>query len=120
MLPLASATFATVISNCAIEHVPDLNGLLAEAHRVLQPYGRFIFGVPSPYFAQFLLGSTILQSVGASRLAAAYGEWFHRHSQHYHVYTLHQWQVLLADHAFDVDVGSVLELVGADHLAGRG
>jgi SAM-dependent methyltransferase len=103
MLPLASATFATVISNCAIEHVPDLNGLLAEAHRVLQSNGRFIFGVPSQYFAQFLLGSTIFQSVGARELAVAYGEWFHRHSQHYHVYAPQQWQTILANHAFSVE-----------------
>lgn len=101
-LPLADERFATVISNCVIEHIPDLNRALAEIHRVLYPGGRFIFGVPSHFFAEFLLGSTLLRRLGTSNLAEGYGCWFHHHSRHYHVYSPDVWKQKLAAHGFEI------------------
>jgi len=83
-MPFADSSFATVVSNCVIEHIPDLEGTLAEVHRVLQPGGRFLFGVPSDRFAEMLVGSTLLCRLGLKALAERYGRWFNRHSAHFH------------------------------------
>ena len=101
-LPLEDAAFSTVISNCSIEHIRDLPRVLDEAHRVLKPGGRFVFGVPSQHFADLLLGTTLFQTVGARNLATAYGQWFHRHSRHYHVYTPDEWKLHLTRHGFHI------------------
>lgn len=101
-IPAPAASFAAVVSNCVIEHIPDLDGVLREVGRVLRPGGRFAFGVPSHRFADLLLGSTILRHLGASRLAGAYGDWFNDHSRHYHTYPPEFWQMKLDQHEFDV------------------
>lgn len=45
-LEFASGTFASVFANCVIEHIPNLNRVLAEARRVLRPGGSMIVTVP--------------------------------------------------------------------------
>ena len=91
-LPFSDASFPTVVSNCVIEHIPDLDRTLAEISRILRPGGRFIFGVPSDRFAEFFLGSTLLRQWGVPGLAAEYGGWFNRHSRHYHSYSPQEWE----------------------------
>ena len=46
--------FATVFSNSAIEHMPDLRGVLKEVLRVLQPGGTFVFTAPGHLFGEYL------------------------------------------------------------------
>jgi SAM-dependent methyltransferase len=46
-LPLAEASFASVLSVQALEHVPDPERALAEARRVLEPGGVAIFVTPN-------------------------------------------------------------------------
>jgi len=101
-MPFADASFSTVISNCVIEHIPDLDSALAEIHRVLRPGGRLAFTVPSHYFAEFLLGSTLLRRLGALHLAVGYGRWFNRHSRHYHTYAPEVWERRLMLHGFEI------------------
>ncbi len=102
-LPVADGTFGTVIANCVIEHIPDIEAVLREVARVLRPGGRFLFGVPSHRFADMLLGSTLLRRLGLERLARAYGEWFNRHSRHFHTDSPDVWLRRLARHGFEVE-----------------
>jgi len=119
VLPFRSDYFGTVVANCVLEHIPDVTGVLQEVHRVLKPGGRFIFGVPSQYFADMLLGTAILRKMGFRQWARVYGTWFDSHSLHYHTDSpqvwhrrlntcglqVEQWQYYLspsAHRAFDV------------------
>ena len=102
-LPFASGRFATVVANCVVEHVPDLDALLAEVSRVLRPGGRFVFGVPSHLFARMLLGSTLLRRARLGKLAEAYGRWFNGHSRHYHLHSPAEWERRLAEHSLRVE-----------------
>jgi SAM-dependent methyltransferase len=42
-LPLADGSMGCCVSNSVLEHLPDLDGALAEVRRVLRPGGRFVF-----------------------------------------------------------------------------
>ncbi len=84
-LPFRDASFATVISNCVIEHIHDNTQVLNEIARVLRPGGTFATTLPSEHFGEFLLGSTLLRTLRLRRPAAAYGNFFNRISYHHHV-----------------------------------
>lgn len=105
-LPYATDTFATVISNSVLEHIPDLDPVLAEIARVLQPEGQFIFCVPSEQFARLLFFSQLFRRLHLERLARGYEQLFNRISRHHHCDPPAVWQDRLAavglrlEHAF--------------------
>lgn len=91
-LPFADASFATVISNCVIEHIIDNDAVLSEIARVLRPGGTFATTLPSQHFADMLLGSTLLRGLHLRRLSAAYGRFFNRISYHHHIHDPDEWR----------------------------
>jgi SAM-dependent methyltransferase len=99
-MPFADGEFASVVANCSLEHIPDLESTLGEVHRVLRPGGRFIFSVPSHLFGEMLLGSTLLRRCRLRSLARMYESYFNRISRHYHTYDPHTWLKRLHDHGF--------------------
>lgn len=56
-IPEADGTFDYVFSNSVLEHIPDLEAVIAEVGRVLRPGGKFYFTVPGPGFHANLAGS---------------------------------------------------------------
>lgn len=101
-LSFADDSFATVLSNCAIEHMPELDAVIAEVARVLRPGGTFATTLPSEHFAELLLGSTVLRRVGLRRAAHAYGRFFNRISYHFHIHTPEEWRRRWDAAGFDV------------------
>jgi ubiquinone/menaquinone biosynthesis C-methylase UbiE len=95
-LPFPDNSFGSVISNCVLEHIPDLDSALGEIARVLKPGGFFATTVPSPDYESFLLGSTLFRSIGLKPLARLYGRWMTRISYHYHYYAPEEWRKRLA------------------------
>jgi SAM-dependent methyltransferase len=94
-MPFSSAHFSTVVSNSVLEHIPDLDPVMAEVARVLRPGGQFVFCVPSDYFLAFLSISRGLQRVGLSGLARSYKAFFNRISRHHHCDDPATWQARL-------------------------
>lgn len=90
-LPFPSAFFGTVISNSVLEHIPNIEAVLAEVSRVLEPGGQLIFCSPSEYFTANLSLYRLLAQVGWYSMAEAYGRWFNRISRHYHCDSPDQW-----------------------------
>ncbi len=84
-IPFEDGAFATVVSNCVIEHIPDIETTLKEISRVLRPGGTFATTLPSEHYPDFLLGSTVGRRIGLPRLGTAYGDFFNRISHHEHV-----------------------------------
>jgi len=105
-LPYTSDTFATVISNSVLEHIPDVDPVLVEIARVLQPSGRFIFCVPSEQFAKLLFFTQLFRRLRLESLARGYERTFNRISRHHHCDPPAIWQERLAaaglqlEHAF--------------------
>lgn len=95
-MPFADGAFATVVSNSVLEHIPELDPVLAEIGRVLRPGGRFIFCVPSEYFSEFLFFSQLFRRLRLEGLARAYERYFNRISRHHHCDGPQVWQARLA------------------------
>lgn len=91
-LPFADGSFNTVVSNCVIEHIPDNDAVLREIARVLRPAGVFATTLPSEHYPEYLLGATVFRRLGLAGLARAYGRFFNRISNHYHVYGPDEWR----------------------------
>jgi SAM-dependent methyltransferase len=58
-LPVASSSFDFVLSNSVMEHIPDLNAVIAEASRVLCKGGTLVTTVPTIGFHANLRGSLL-------------------------------------------------------------
>ena len=99
-LPFGDGTFSTVISNSVLEHIPDVDPVLAEISRVLKrptsgngkDRGLFIFCVPSEYFTEFLFFSGLFDRMGLEGLARAYEGYFNRISRHHHCIGPDDWR----------------------------
>jgi SAM-dependent methyltransferase len=83
-LPFATGSFATVVSISSLEHMTDLDRVLAELARVLRPGGRLVFSVPGPEIATAMFWPRILRRLGLGRASRAYeglvNGCFHHHN----------------------------------------
>lgn len=95
-LPYADGSFATVVSNSVLEHIPDVDPVLGEIARVLRATGRFIFCVPGDRFTELLFFTWLFRRFRLERLARAYEGYFNRISRHHHCDTPEVWGDRLA------------------------
>jgi GT2 family glycosyltransferase/SAM-dependent methyltransferase len=72
-LPYESERFATVYSNCVLEHIPDIENALREIERVLKPGGALYITVPNPRCVTFLWWRDKFRKLGLTSLAEWYG-----------------------------------------------
>lgn len=101
-LPYPDRTFASVMSNSVLEHIPEIDPTLCEVNRVLQPGGLFAFTTPSDHFAQYLFFPTLLRRIGLPGLARSYEKYFNRISRHYRTDSASVWQSRLERHGLHV------------------
>lgn len=100
-LPFPDAKFDYLISICVVEHVPDLDRVLAEASRVLRPGGRFWFTTPSPSFHEGLIAYRLLRALGATQCAERFRVFKDLSSMQHHYLDADGWRRRLASHGFD-------------------
>jgi len=93
--PFRSGNFGSIISVCAIEHMPDIDRVLSEVSRLLKPGGSFVFTVPSVHFGPGLLTPSIYRVLGLNGKAARYADRKNARSQHYHVLNASEWEAAL-------------------------
>ncbi|MHB8619115.1 MAG: class I SAM-dependent DNA methyltransferase [Chloroflexota bacterium] len=94
-LPLGASAFNLVFSNSSIEHIPDLNSVLAETRRVLRSEGLFVFSAPSFRLADYFFYTRLFRVLGLERAARWYSSTRNRLLNHYHCYGAEQWAELL-------------------------
>ncbi len=101
-LPFASGSFSSAISNSVLEHIPDLQPVLYEIHRVLRDDGRFVVTMPSHYFTSDLGGALAFEKLHLNSLADGYRRGFNRISRHAHVDPPESWAARFADAGFSI------------------
>jgi SAM-dependent methyltransferase len=96
-LPFKTASFQTVVSNCAMEHMPHLDAVLREVARVLRPGGAFVFTVPPDTFANILVPYRIMQCIGFRARAQRYLKAFNENLKMIHFMSEPQWRDRLCE-----------------------
>jgi SAM-dependent methyltransferase len=102
-MPLQSAYFGSAVSNSVLEHIPDLDAVLAETARVLKPGAPFYFCVPNQNFLGSLSIGRAFDSIGLQGLGDSYRGFFNRIARHYHCDPPDVWQERLQHAGFTID-----------------
>jgi len=97
--------FRTVMANCSLEHVPNLDDSLANIRTLLKDDdSRFYLFVPAPNWTETLAVKRFIRRV-SPRLAGMYGGMLDGFFQHQHLYQAYVWKHLLEGNGFsDVEV----------------
>jgi SAM-dependent methyltransferase len=102
-MPFPDCHFGSGLSNSVLEHIPDIDAVLAETGRVLQPGAPFVFSVPNPRYLSELSISGTLQGLGLKGLGKSYTDWFKQMSRVHHADWPEVWQTRLEKAGFQVD-----------------
>ncbi len=102
-MPFPDAYFSTVISNSVLEHIPELDAVLAEIRRVLKPGGAFIFCVPNDNLLKNLSISHTLDKLALHGMAKSYRKFFNTISRHHHADPFEVWQTRLTSNGFHIE-----------------
>lgn len=101
-LGLAKQSCDLVFSNCVLEHIKELDPVLAEVNRVLITDGRLVFtSVTNNFYKYSLLGKISLGR--ENNLVKRYGRFRDKRMEHYHSYDLKIWSELLMKHGFKIE-----------------
>jgi SAM-dependent methyltransferase len=101
-IPFEAESFASVISNSVLEHIPDVDAVLMDIQRVLKPGGKLVITVPNDNFTQNLSIARFCDHIGGKDLAAWYRKLFNKISRHYHPDAPAQWRGRLEKAGFKV------------------
>lgn len=102
-LPFPDNHFKSAISNSVLEHIPDIQAVLNETARVLQPNGRFVVTMPCHHFNDYLGGVSFLRRLGANGLAERYLALVTRITRHVHVNPPEIWASRFAEAGLEVE-----------------
>lgn len=104
-IPLESASFDCVVSVCVMEHIPDLDGALREALRLLRPGGALVLTTPAPEFRGSAITARLWSLLGLNERAEVAARLRDKVSMHFHYASADEWRRNLAAIGFDrVDV----------------
>jgi SAM-dependent methyltransferase len=95
-IPIRSGTVRTVMSNSVLEHIPSLEAVLAEVHRILMPGGELLITVPTDDYEKNQAPFLALRALGLHRAADGFRRRFNRFWKHHHAYPPERWAALLA------------------------
>ncbi len=100
-VPEHDASFDWVLSNSVLEHIDDIETVLAEVARLLRPGGELIFTVPGPDFHACLRGPVM---PGVSR--EAYLSHLDQRLAHRRYWSRDEWESALSGHGMHVEEAS--------------
>jgi len=93
--PFPNDHFGSAISNSVLEHIANIDAVLADTARVLQPGAPFYFCVPNPRYLSELSISRVL--------GKPYTEWFRRISRVHHADDPEVWEARLERAGFALE-----------------
>jgi SAM-dependent methyltransferase len=102
-IPKPDNHFSSAFSNSVLEHIPDLDSVLKEVHRVLKPGGAFYATIPTNYFDKHSFVSRVICGLGLKKLGARYTSFFNSFWKHYHFYDRAGWENMFERNGFKVE-----------------
>jgi len=102
-LPFPAQYFKSGMSNSVLEHIPNIDQVIEEIARVLQPGSPFVFCVPNDRFLDNLSISQFLDRIRLKRLGDAYRVFFNRISRISHSDRPEVWEARLRKYGFVVE-----------------
>ena len=102
-IPFSDGFFASAVSNSVLEHIEDLDPVLAEVARVLKPGAAFLFCVPNENFLPNLSISRGMDRIGLRGFAESYRRFFNRISRHHHCDSRKTWEDRLNSGGFEIE-----------------
>lgn len=102
-MPFPDQYFSSAISNSVLEHIPHIDQVLRETHRLLKPNAPFIFCVPNHQLTTSLSISNALDRTKAHGAAQKYRDFFERIARHYHSDAPEIWRDRLNQAGFEID-----------------
>lgn len=101
-IPKPDGAYNTIFSNSVLEHIPDLDPVLREAHRLLAPGGRMYLTVPSDKFEHYAVGGRVLDGLGWAKMSQRYRESYNSFWRHYHCHSPEEWADVARRGGFEV------------------
>ncbi len=102
-MPFPDDYFGSAFSNSVLEHIPDVQSVLNETYRVMQPGAHFLITTPSQYFTQNLGGAALFEKLKMGGMADRYRALFNRISRHEHTDSPDVWTARLEEAGFTVE-----------------
>jgi SAM-dependent methyltransferase/4-amino-4-deoxy-L-arabinose transferase-like glycosyltransferase len=102
-MPFPDHSFASALSNSVLEHIPDIQPVLNEIGRVLQPGAPFVITVPSHLFSEYLGGAAFFNRLGLDGMADRYRKLFNHISRHAHTDPPEVWAERLAKAGLQIE-----------------
>lgn len=84
IIPYPDKYFDTVVSNCVLEHIPDIKLSLKEIYRVLKPEGYFLTSVMADQWENNLFGLKIFGKI--------YLSYMRKTQVHHNLFSNQEWQ----------------------------
>jgi len=101
-IPKVAGSFNTVFSNSVLEHIPDIEPVLIEAHRLLSADGNFYVTLPTNLFDRYGVISRILTRLGMTNMAGRFRKFYNDFWRHYHYYDANGWKNLFEKNGFRI------------------
>jgi SAM-dependent methyltransferase len=102
-VPKPDASYQTAFSNSVLEHIPDVDPVLKEVHRLLAPGGFFYVTIPTTQWEKTVLPSRLLSWFGLEKLADRYGRFYNSFWKHYRALSIRDWASTFENAGFKVD-----------------
>jgi SAM-dependent methyltransferase len=102
-MPFSDGYFASALSNSVLEHIVQVEPVLADLRRVLKPGALFLFCVPNPRYLTELSIPPLLGKLGLAGAGRAYTRWFQRMSRTENIVWPDVWQKWLESAGFRLE-----------------
>ncbi len=94
IIPYSNNYFDTVVSNCVLEHIPNVKSSLSEIYRVLKPGGYFVSSVMADQWENNLFGLKIF--------GLPYIKYMRKAQVHHNLFSNAQWQTYFKKAGFKI------------------
>jgi SAM-dependent methyltransferase len=102
-MPFTDGYFSSVFSNSVLEHIQQIEDVLAETARVMRPGALFVFCVPNHQFNKNLSVAVLLDNMKLSKVAEKYRALFSKIARHHHLDNPQTWQTRLERAGFVIE-----------------